>query len=154
MTRIKSLLAAGLACTCVGFAAPVCGQGMGFGGNGNGIGRGAPGMGTAGHMATFRGAETATRALLSGLRTRLAITPSQEAAWQAFENAAIAEAADMDIQNMHRVAPFTNAADALNYRASVMRRQADDATAVAVAFARLYDQLTAAQREILDDYFG
>lgn len=147
MTTIKLAAAAGLACLSLAFAISSNAQ-M------HGIGRGGGGPGASSHMGSFRGAETATRAILAGLHTRLAITADQESAWQAFANATIAEAAHMDGQMAQAPITVNNAVDAFNFRASVMRRQADDATAVAQAFAALYPVLTPAQRAILDDYFA
>ena len=155
MRRINRTLAAGFAALSLAMS------GLAFAGgddppgddHGNGISRGGPGVGSSSHIGTFHGAEASTRALLAALHTRLAITTAQETAWQAFANAVTGEAADADVQNSHTAA-FTTSVDAFNARATALRRQADDAAAVATAFSTLYNQLGAAQRAILDQYFA
>lgn len=121
--------------------------------HGNGIGRGGAGVGSSNHIGSFHGAEAASRALLSTLHNRLGVTSSQEAAWQAFVTAIVAEAADADTQNSHTTA-FTTAVDALNARAAALKKQSDDASAVAQSFSTLYAQLTTAQKAIVDLYFS
>jgi hypothetical protein len=150
MNRAKVLLFASLASVALAMSASAFAEGADD--HGNGIGRGGAGVGSSNHTGTFHGAEAATRALLGALHTRLAITSSEEAAWQAFVAATVAEATDADVQNSHE-ASFTTAGDALNARASALRHQADDATAVAQTFATLYSQLTTTQRALVDQYF-
>ena len=116
--------------------------------NGNGIMR----RNGSGHApGFFHGAQAATRALLAVLHERLAITSAQEAAWQAFADAVVAQAADADAAA--QAAAPANAVDALNLQASVLHKQADDASTVAQAFTTLYAQLTPAQRAVVDSYF-
>ncbi|HET9653594.1 MAG TPA: hypothetical protein VFP36_15450, partial [Usitatibacter sp.] len=76
-----------------------------------------------------------------------------DAAWQAFVAAVVAEAADADVQNSHP-ASFTTALDALNARAAALKKQSDDASAVATTFAALYAQLSTAQKAVVDQYFA
>jgi len=145
MRKINIAVAAVLALsTATAFAEP---------GNGNGLGRGGPSTGAANHPGNFRGAEASTRALLAALHVRLGITASQETAWQAFANAVVAEVIDAESAS-NALAAAHNAVDALNASAAALRKQADDAAAVAQAFAALYNLLTASQRAIVDDVFA
>lgn len=144
MNRIKAAAAACLACAVVAVAPAVHAEG-----EGNGIGRSsAPGR----HMGTFHGAQAATRALLAALHDRLGITSAQEAAWTAFANAVMTQAADADGAAMQG-ATVANAVDALNLQATVLHKQADDATAVAQSFTALYALLTPSQRTLVNSYF-
>jgi Domain of Unknown Function (DUF1520). len=118
-------------------------------GNGNGIGRGAP---ATHHFGMFPGAQAATNALLAVLHKHLEITSAQETAWQAFANAVSAQAADAD-GGASQAGAVHSAVDALNLQATVLRKQAEDAAAVAQTFTALYAVLTPAQRAVADAYF-
>ena len=115
----------------------------------NGIARGSP----HGHqLGSFGGAQAVARALLGVLHQRLGITAAQEPAWQAFADAVATQAGDADT-GLAQAGALNNAVDALNLQASVLRKQADDAAAVARTFTALYAVLTPAQRAITDSYF-
>lgn len=115
---------------------------------GNGLARGKG----PNHIGTFPGSQAAVRALLAVLHQRLAITSAQESAWQAFADAVATQASDAD-GSLAQAGAVHGAVDALNLQATLLRKQADDAAAVAHAFSALYAVLTPAQRAIADDYF-
>ncbi len=148
MERMKKIMVAAAATIAMTMSAAVLADDN----HGNGIGRGGMGPGGPTHNGMFRGAQAASTALLAVLHARLDITSAQEAAWQAFASAVIAEAADADQQNA-QAQSFTSAVDALNARAAALKKQSDDAAAVAAAFATLYGQLTTSQRAIVDQWF-
>lgn len=154
MKRMHALLAAAIAAMSLVPATPALAQ-M-WGGSGSMLGRGFPGMGMGpGRMGTFHDAATATRGALDALHARLALMPGQEALWQAFVTAAIAEANDMDDMHDDMFAAMQGtSADRMTARAQVMREQADDAVAAAQAYAAFYASLTAAQRAIADEFLG
>ena len=141
MKRIKLLFVGAMACAALSGMTHAYAQA-------NGIGRG---IGTGIHLGNIQNTEGITRVLLGMLHARLAITAAQESAWQSFANAVIAEAADADTQILHPAAT-ANAVDTVNARAAALRRQADDAAAVAQSFAALYAVLAPAQRALVDDY--
>ena len=116
--------------------------------NGNGRSGSAPGH----QLGSFHGAVAATQALLNVLHKRLDITSAQESAWKAFEAAVLVQANDADAEAA-QAAKVTNAVDALDLQATLLKQQADDAAAVTQAFSALYGMLTTAQRAVVDDAF-
>jgi hypothetical protein len=144
MQHFERILAGALACSALALAMPAQADG-------NDIARGGTSAGV--HLGSFRGAEAASRMLLTLLHMRLAITASEETAWQAFATAVIHEAADADAQ-VAQPATAANAAEALAQRAAALGQQANDAAAVSQAFTALYGVFTPAQRALVDDYFA
>lgn len=122
------------------------GMGMGF--------MGGPGMmwgGAAGSPAE------AVVQRLAQVKTQLAITPQQEAAWQAFATQAGEQAAQMQAmheQQRQAIGANTPAPERMNQHLALMNQRFVGMQALNTAMADLYAQLTPAQRATADGLLG
>jgi hypothetical protein len=91
---------------------------------------------------------------LASLRSRLAITPAQAPAWNAFVDAVLNQARDARAQKASMAAPPATAPERLAKMAQMMRRGADSTARVAQAMRALYAQLTPGQRATVDQEFA
>lgn len=131
------------------------GPGMMHGGMGMGPGKMQGGMGPGMMQGAGPGAMSAQH--LTEMKTRLAITPEQEPAWQAFAAKAAEQATLM--QAMHT--QHQQAADANEAAPDRMARHIDSMTqrltgmqAMNSAMKDLYEVLTPDQRTVADQSFG
>jgi hypothetical protein len=129
---------------------------MGGAGPGYGMGPGH-GMGMM-HGGMWGGGPGAMSAqYLSQLKTRLAITPQQEAAWQAFATKAAEQATlmrAMHDQHHQAVDANTSAPDAMAQHLGLMTQHLAGMQAVNAALKDLYTVLTPEQRAIADQSVG
>jgi Spy/CpxP family protein refolding chaperone len=159
MKRIYSVaagLVAGvaLAVAAVTYAQPFGGMGPGAGpGMGPGYAHGM-GMGPGhGPMANVD-PTTFVTSRLADFKTQLKITTDQDAAWQAFADAAKQQATGMQAMRAQMQAGSGTAPERMALRASAMQQRAEGMTAMSKAFNALYAALTPEQKTIADQHFG
>jgi Spy/CpxP family protein refolding chaperone len=157
MKRIYSVaagLVAGvaLAVAAVTHAQPFAGMGPGAGpGMGPGYAHGmGPGHGPAANVDPAAMAD----ARLADFKARLKITSDQDAAWQAFADAARQQAAGMLAMRAQMLAAGGTASERIAQRASAMQQRAEGMTAMSKAFSALYAVLTPEQKTIADQHFS
>lgn len=147
------------------------GAGMGYGPMGTGYGRGpgygmGPGHGMgygmgyhmgprygAGPMAgVVFGTPEAVNTQLAELKSALAITEKQQAAWDAFAESAKKEAGSRQawFEAMHEDSGTLSSSEWLARRAEAMKQRQSDMAALSSAYSKLYEGLTPEQRSILD----
>jgi len=165
MKRIHKIIAAttgalALAAVTAVTAAPNSGF-AGCDGTGPGAGAGGrmgmmhggmgPGMGQGG-MRGGGGLGMMSEASLAQLKTDLAITAAQEAAWQAFAGKAAEQAAQMQtLREQHRAAGVpTTAPEQMSLRIGHMTQRLASMQAMNTALTDLYAVLTPEQRKLAD----
>jgi len=98
--------------------------------------------------------DAAVQACLSALHTQLAISSTQEAAWQAFADAVVEQSRQM-LQFQQQVSQTSATAPvrAAQY-ADFMQQRAQDAAAISAAVGALYATLDPAQVDLFNRYFA
>jgi periplasmic protein CpxP/Spy len=172
MKRIHGVLAsviagAALAVAAVTYAQPLAGMGPGYGrgfgpgmgmGPGFGMGMGpgfGPGMGMGPWHGPMAGVDPAVvDSRLGDFKAQLKITPTQEAAWQAFAGAAKDQAASMHALHAKMLDAAGSAPERMNQRTELMRQHSMAMTKMTDAFNALYAALTPEQKAIADQHGG
>lgn len=157
MKRMQTILAgtAG-ALTLVVVTAVVAAPNGPLAGMGHGVAMGPAMMGGMG-MMHGGGAAMLSAERLSELKTRLSITPQQEAAWQAFATKATEQAALMQASHdQHHGGAETNGAapDAMARHIGLMTQHLAGMEAVNATLKDLYAVLTPEQRSLADASIG
>ncbi len=135
-----------LAVAAVTYAQPFSGMGTGAG-----LGMG---MGPAhGRMAGVDHANIVD-SRLADLKTQLNITTAQDAAWQAFADAAKQQVTGMQAMRAQMQAESGTAPERMAQRASAMQQRAEGMTSMSKALGGLYAVLTPEQKTIADQHFG
>jgi periplasmic protein CpxP/Spy len=153
MKTIHTLVTASLAGIAL-VAAVASAQPFGMGpGAGAGFG---PAMRMGAGHGPMAGVDPATTIdfRLSDLKAQLKITTEQEAAWQAYADAAKQQATDMQAlrEQMH---PGTGSApDRMAQHTQIMQQRAASMATMSKAFNALYAVLTPEQKTIADQHFG
>lgn len=126
------------------------GPGSGRMGMGMGQGHGMSGM----HYGGFGGNATAG---LAALKTKLAISPEQEAAWQAFATQATEQSSQMQAmraQYQATASAETTAPTMMSLRIGAMTQRLEGMQAMNKSFTELYAVLTPQQRTTADQHFA
>lgn len=121
-----------------------CGQGMMGPGMGPGMGGGRMGGMGAGNMAANVDAN------LDAVKTRLAITPDQEAAWQTYAGKVKEQAQRMQTLRESRPGQTLTGPERQAFHASMMKQRAEEMEAIAAASKGLYAVLTPQQKTAFD----
>jgi hypothetical protein len=92
-------------------------------------------------------------ARLEALKTTLAITDNQQAAWNAFADSAKKQAENRQalFEKMHSGQAARNTPEWLTQHSEAMKQRDADMTSVSSSFKKLYDVLTPAQRTAIDE---
>ena len=124
-----------------------------FGGMGHGFG---PGMSLGPGQGSMAGVDPTgiIDSRLADLKTLLKITTTQEAAWEAFVNAAKQQAAGMQAMRAQMLAGTGTAPERMGQRASAMQQRAQAMATTTGAFDALYAVLTPEQKTVADQHFG
>ena len=151
MKRIQSVVVglvagAALAVAAVTNAQPFGGMGPGYA---HGMGMG-PGRGPMANVDPT----TFVTSRLADLKTELKITTDQDAAWQAFADAAKQQATGIQAIRAQMLTDSGTAAERMALRASAMQQRAEGMTTMSKAFSALYAVLTPEQKTIADQHFG
>ena len=149
MKRIVLGIGALLAAASFGLAAPAAAQMYGPPG---GMGPGPGGGPYYGRQHGPPSAESVDQNL-ADLRSRLAITPAQESAWEGFANAVRQQTRQMQTLTGNLRQPGATAPERLTQVAEIMQQRAAGMSAVAQAMTRLYAVLTPEQRATVDEEF-
>jgi hypothetical protein len=138
-----------LVAASIGLAGPAAAQTYGPPG---GMG---PGPGPGGYYGRQYGPPSAQSVdqNLADLRSRLAITPTQESAWEGFANAVRQQTRQMQTLSGNLRQPGATAPERLTQVAEVMQQRAAGMSAVAQAMTRLYAVLGEEQRSVVDEEF-
>lgn len=139
---------------------PGYGRGPGYGmGPGHGMGMGygmgyhmGPRYGAGPVAGVVFGTPEAVNTQLAELKSALAITEKQQAAWDAFAESAKKEAGSRQawFEAMHEDSGTLSSSEWLARRAEAMKQRQSDMAALSSAYSKLYEGLTPEQRSILD----